>query len=91
MTKPEPKLEKKDRELVKTIAKKLLQTLKEERNLVLDWKKSQRTRAKVEIAIKDALYELPEIYSDNLLEKKCQLVYKHVYEAYQGEGRSIYE
>ncbi|MHA1863839.1 MAG: type I restriction endonuclease subunit R [Candidatus Thorarchaeota archaeon] len=91
LTKPEPKLEKKDRELVKTIAKKLLQTLKEERNLVLDWKKSQRTRAKVEVAIKDALYELPEVYSDDLLEKKCDLVYKHVYEAYQGEGRSIYK
>jgi len=40
LTKPEPKLEKSDRELVKTIAKNLLRTLKEKRNLVLDWKTS---------------------------------------------------
>ena len=90
ITKPEPKLEKKDRELLKTIAKKLLRILKEERNLVLDCKKSQRTRAKVLVANGDALDELPEAYSDDLLKKKCELIYEYVYEAYQG-GVSIYE
>jgi type I restriction enzyme R subunit len=90
LTKPEPKLEKKDRELVKKIAKDLLRTLKEERKLVLDWKKSQRTRAAVDVAIKDALYKLPEAYSDEILERKCDLVYQHVYEAYHGEGKSVY-
>lgn len=90
LTQPEPKLEKGDRELVKTIAKDLLRTLKEKRNLVLDWKKRQRTRAKVEMTIRDALYELPEVYSDELLAKKRDLIYKHIYESYHGEGLSIY-
>ncbi|MBN2230308.1 MAG: type I restriction endonuclease subunit R [Candidatus Thorarchaeota archaeon] len=90
LTKPEPKLGREDRELVKKIAKDLLRTLKDQRKLVLDWKKNQKTRAVVEVAIKDALYELPEVYSEDMLKEKCDLVYQHVYESYQGEGRSVY-
>jgi type I restriction enzyme R subunit len=89
LTKPEPKLESKDRELVKKIAKDLLRTLKAKK-LVLDWRKSQTTRAVVEVTIKDALYELPDSYPDALYDEKCELVYQHVHESYHGEGQSVY-
>jgi type I restriction enzyme R subunit len=80
---------KDDHELVKKIAKDLLRMLKE-KNLVLDWRKNQRTRAVVEVAINDALCELPDSYSNDLFDAKCELVYRHVHESYHGEGQSVY-
>ncbi|MCD7780327.1 MAG: type I restriction endonuclease subunit R, partial [Candidatus Gastranaerophilales bacterium] len=46
LTKPEPKLSKKEFETVKKAAKKLIEVIKKEK-LVLDWRKKQSTRAKV--------------------------------------------
>jgi type I restriction enzyme R subunit len=89
LTKPEIKLTKQEEQEVKQVARKLLKTLKEEK-LVLDWKKRQQTRASVEVAIKDSLDRLPQSYSTELYEQKCQSVYQHVYEHYSGQG-SIYD
>ena len=74
-------LTKKEREQVKQVAKDLLDTLKAER-LVLDWRKQQKTRAAVRVAIFDALEQLPKPYTPELYNQKCELVYQHVYEAY---------
>ncbi|WP_238553625.1 type I restriction enzyme endonuclease domain-containing protein [Fortiea contorta] len=84
LTKPEIQLTKQEEQEVKQVAKELLQTLKQEK-LVLDWKKRQQTRASVEVAIKDSLDKLPQSYSNELYEHKCQEVYQHIYENYSGK------
>jgi len=90
LTKPTPDLPPKEKKEVKQIARKLLQTLKEAK-LVLDWRKKLRTRADVFATVKTVLDDLPRIYTPELYQEKCDLVYRHVFDAYQGEGRSIYE
>jgi len=81
LTRPTIILTQKEREEVKKVSKDLLDTLKAER-LVLDWRKQQKTRASVHVAIFDALEQLPEPYSPELYGQKCELVYQHVYEMY---------
>lgn len=88
LTRPNIKLTRKEREQVKQVAKDLLDTLKAER-LVLDWRKQQKTRAAVRVAIFDALEQLPEPYTPELYGQKCELVYQHVYEAYTGVGQAV--
>jgi hypothetical protein len=83
LIRPNIKLNKAERERVKQVAKELLDTLKAER-LVLDWRKQQKTRASVRVAIFDALEQLPETYTKNLYDQKCEVIYQHVYEIYSG-------
>ena len=89
LTKPDIKLKKTDRKRVKKVARELLATLKEER-LPLDWRKRQQTRAVVRLAIEQILERLPGVYTTEIFNTKCELVYQHVYESYFGAGRSIY-
>jgi type I restriction enzyme R subunit len=89
LTKPEPTLTKSQEAEVKKIARSLLAKLKQEL-LVLDWRNRQATRAAVKVAIQDELDRLPEIYDRRLYAEKCSRVFEHVFEAYQGDGRSIY-
>jgi type I restriction enzyme R subunit len=89
LTKPEIDMSAKEKEEVKKVARMLLQTLKEAK-LVLDWRKKQRSRADVYTTVKTVLDELPRAYTPELYEQKCDSVYQHVYDCYQGEGRSIY-
>jgi type I restriction enzyme R subunit len=42
------------------------------------------------VTIKDVLNELPRAYTKDLYEQKCDTVYQHFYEAYTGQGRSVY-
>ena len=74
---------------MKKVARSLLEKLKQEK-LVLDWRKQQTTRAMVLTTIKDILDELPRAYSKELYEQKCDVVYQHFYEAYMGQGKSVY-
>ena len=89
LTKPEFDMTDKEKAEVKKVARMLLQTLKEAK-LVLDWRKKQRTRADVYTTVKTVLDELPRAYTPELYQQKCDTVYQHVYDSYQGEGRSIY-
>jgi len=89
LTRPNVKLNRKQREQVKAVAQELLDTLKAER-LVLDWRKRQQSRAAVQLEIEKVLDKLPEVYDQPLYEAKCQVVYQHVYDSYYGAGRSIY-
>jgi type I restriction enzyme, R subunit len=89
LTRPEVKLSPKEKVQVKKVARDLLDTLKAER-LVLDWRKRQQTRAGVQVAIRDILDRLPEVYDQELYQSKCEMVYQHVYDAYYGAGRSVY-
>lgn len=89
LTKPEIDMTDKEEEEVKKVARSLLQSLKQAK-LVLDWRKKQRTRADVYTTVKTILDELPRAYSPELYQQKCDVVYQHIYDSYQGEGRSIY-
>lgn len=89
LTKPEFDITDKEKAEVKKVARMLLQTLKEAK-LVLDWRKKQRTRADVYTTVKTVLDELPRAYTPELYQQKCDTVYQHVYDSYQGEGKSIY-
>jgi type I restriction enzyme R subunit len=67
----------------------LLAKLKSEK-LVLDWKKRQATRAAVRYTIETMLDKLPRTYTPELYQKKCDVVYQHVFDAYAGQGNSLY-
>ena len=89
ITKPEMKLTKKEEGQIKSIARELLEALKRER-LVLDWRKTQATRAAVRVAVEDKLDELPGVFTREIYTQKCNAVYQHIFESYYGEGRSLY-
>lgn len=89
ITKPEMKLTNKDVRQVKKVARELLETLQREK-LVLDWRKTQATRAAVRVTVEDKLDELPEAFTKDIYAAKCNVVYQHVFENYYGEGRSVY-
>ena len=89
LTRPAPDLTTAEREEVKRVAHQLLEKL--HKLLVLGWRQKVSTRARVKIEIENALDEgLPRAYSKDLYEKKCAAVFEHVYQSYQGEGRSVF-
>jgi type I restriction enzyme, R subunit len=89
LTRPAPELSTQERAEVKKVAKQLLERLKA--LLVLDWRKRQSARARVEDAIKDALDAgLPRAYSTDLYKQKCSAVFEHFYESYPERDANIY-
>lgn len=71
------------------MAKQLLAKLN--KLLVLDWRKRSGSRAQVRIAIEDTLDEgLPRAYTPEIYQRKCAVLFEHIYESYQGDGSSIY-
>ena len=56
LTRPEPDLTDSEKNKVKSVAQKLLMTLKQEK-LVLDWRKQQQSRAAVKLAVEKILDE----------------------------------
>ena len=78
----------KERNKVKDIAKEL--TGKMQEILVIDWRKKQRTKARVKNMIEEVLDGLPESYDDDLWPKTCSDVYMHIFEKYPGQGQSVY-
>ena len=87
--KPDMKLNRKDEIRVKKVAKDLLEALKAEK-LVLDWRKHQATRAAVRVAIEEKMEGLPEFFTKEIFQRKCDVVYQHIFESYYGQRRSIY-
>jgi len=91
LTKPGPDLTAAEEARVKKVVRELLAKLKWEL-LVLDWKKRQQTRAAVEVTIAGQLDAgLPAIYDRRIYQEKCARIFQHVFESYQGAGKSIYE
>jgi type I restriction enzyme R subunit len=86
---PPLKITQKEILTVKKVAHELLEKLKSEK-LVLDWRKKQQSRAAVKLCIEEILEELPEVFTDDIYNHKCGLVYQHVYESYYGSGKSVY-
>ena len=89
LTKPDMKLTKADVQEVKKVAKELLVKLKREK-IVLDWRKRQQSRADVRLCVEQVLDELPQLYTPDLYQKKCDLVYQHIYDSYFSPDRNIY-
>ncbi|MBU3000018.1 type I restriction endonuclease subunit R [Roseovarius nubinhibens] len=90
LIKPEPELTEKEREQVKAVARSLLQTLKDEK-LVLDWTKKEQGRGAVRQAIEVTLDRgLPEAYNEDLFNRKCDTLYRHIFDAYQSGHEGIY-
>ena len=83
ITRPDAQLTADQTREVKRIARDLLATLKAEK-LVLDWRRRQQTRAAVQVAVKTAIWKLPESFSDSVCQQKSALVYQHVYDNYWG-------
>lgn len=81
-------LNDKERIGVKLIAKQLVEKMQE--MLVIDWRKKQRTKARVRSLIEEVLDELPESFDDELWPKTCSEVFMHVYEKYPGQGESVF-
>jgi type I restriction enzyme R subunit len=90
LTRPGPELSADEREEVKKVARQLLDRLHEV--LVIGWRQKIQARAKVKIAIEEVLDDgLPRAYSKELFQSKSDALFEHVFEAYQGEGRSVFE
>ena len=89
LTRPALELTEAEKDRVKAISKELLETLKRER-LVLDWRQRQQSRAAVKVTVADILDELPERYTQEIYDQKCEVVYQHIYDCYYGAGNSVY-
>ena len=90
LTTPEPELTGKEREQVKAVARSLLKTLKNEK-LVLDWTKKEQARGAVRQAIEVSLdHGLPDAYDETLFYRKCDTLYRHVFDAYLSGRDGIY-
>lgn len=78
----------KERTSVKIIAKELTSNMQD--LLVIDWRKKQRTKAKVRSLIDKILGDLPDTYDDDTWVHTCDEVYNHIIEKYSGQGESVY-
>lgn len=89
LVRSELELTEKDKTAIKKVAEELLWELKKERGtgkmpvLQADWRSRQQDRAAVRVIIDRVLDEnLPEVYSGEIYELKCQELYQHIYENY---------
>jgi type I restriction enzyme R subunit len=89
LMKPRVEISEEEIEQVKELSRDLLDTLRTE-YLVLDWRKRQRSRAGVQVAIRDAMTKLPPDYPEDLKREKPELIYRHVFDAYKGAGENVY-
>ncbi|CCM78047.1 type I restriction endonuclease subunit R [Rhizobium mesoamericanum] len=82
-----PNLSKKDEASVKSVAIKTLETLKAEKLRISKWRESTQVTAQVRLAILENLQYLPQdVYADDELEEKTDIVYQHIYATYNGSG-----
>ena len=89
LTKPDINLSKSEEKEVKAIARELLEKLKAEK-LILDWRKRQQARAAVRLTVEDVLDALPATFTDEAYENKCNVIYEHIFDAYQSKDQSIF-
>ncbi|MDB5581020.1 MAG: putative type restriction enzyme hindVIIP protein [Bradyrhizobium sp.] len=83
LTKPEPELTAAETDIVKQIARNMLDTLKREK-LVLDWRLKERAKAAVRNAIQQSLDSLPPPYVDEIWHAKTAQTYEWVFDHYPG-------
>ena len=81
---------------IKTVARKLVQTLKAEKLRVDQWREKEATRSAVQVAIHDFLYSdetgLPEAaYSEDDVTARSEAVFAHVFRAYPSVPSPVYD
>jgi len=90
LTKPDPTLKPNEEKQVRAVAKKLVDVING-LGLMQGWHARQRSRAKLKVEIEKALDAgLPEVYDRTLFARKSEMVYQHIFEAYSGDGMSVY-
>ena len=89
LTRPAPTLTPEERDEVKRVSRQLLARLHE--LVVLGWRQKVVARAKVKTAIEDVLDDgLPLAYGKAAYQAKCGVLFEHVFQAYEGDGGSVY-
>ena len=83
-----PDMTDEEEQKIKEITQQLLIDLRDK--LCFEWNQKQETRDRVMESIYDQLNRLPETYSNELYDKMCAGVYRHIYESYYGNGKSVY-
>ncbi len=89
LTRPDPTLTDQEQADVKKIARKLMSHIEEK--LVLDWRKKAQTREAARVLVKDILDELPDAYDPETFDRKCEIVFNHIFASYFDDGRSVYD
>lgn len=90
LLKPAPELSDAERTKVKTVARELLDKVKD--LLVINWRDKAAARAQLKLAIEDALdLGLPSAYTRKLYQQKCSSIFQHVYESYPESEKSLYD
>ena len=88
LTRPGPNLTAEELQAVQGIARQLLDAITDK--LVLDWRKRQRSRSAVRVAVGQALDHLPDAYNDDMFEEKRNLVFDHLLASFFDDGGSVY-
>lgn len=89
LTRPAPDLTPEEVKAVKKVARSLLEAI--HARLVLNWRDKQQARAGMLESIKITLNEgLPNGYTKELFDSKCDAVFQHVYESYTERGQHVY-
>jgi type I restriction enzyme R subunit len=89
LTRPDPPLSDAERSEVKGVARKLMSHIEEK--LVLDWRKKAETREAARGVVKDILDELPVAYDPETYDRKCEIVFNHIFASYYDDGHSVYD
>ena len=89
LTRPAPELSTEERTEVKKVARELLARLRQ--LLVLNWRQKSAARSQLRLAIEDTLDSgLPRAYTPELYQKKCSVLFEHVYESYPERNAGVY-
>jgi type I restriction enzyme R subunit len=89
LTRPAPELSGAERDEVKKVARDLLARLKE--LLVLNWRGKASARSQIKLVIEDILDSgLPRVYTPDLYQQKCSVLFEHVYESYPERNQGVY-
>ena len=87
-------LEKKDIDQIKKVADELLETLKAEKLCIAHWREKESTRDAVLVTINNFLWDeitgLPESYSNEDIEEKTAVVFRHIFRAYPTVPSPVY-
>lgn len=91
-----PQLSPANREKLKRVSQKLLDTLKAEKLRIDSWREKEATRADVRAFIFDFLYDeqngLPaDDYTDEDVAVRTSLVFEHIYQQYPDLEHSVYQ
>jgi type I restriction enzyme R subunit len=90
LIRPAPELTDAEIKKVKEVVKDLILNLEKRQLIILDWRKKSQTRGAVNTQIKDSLDRLPETFGKEIYDKKCKVIFAHVFENYFDNQQSTY-